>query len=106
MGAATLHAPERLSCAYRSLFRELAGFEDDEDHDHSLCPTRHGWDYSVVFYGIIPSNRARVPHNRPTNAESWEIPFSREGLAFLGEIAQLKVRDARSISPPGLGEVE
>ena len=54
--------------------------------------------YSVSF--------AHVPHNRPTNAESWEIPFSREGLAFLGEIAQLKVRDARSISPPGLGEVE
>jgi hypothetical protein len=32
--------------------------------------------------------------------------FCREGLAFLGEIAQLKVRDARSISPSGLGEVE
>jgi hypothetical protein len=26
--------------------------------------------------------------------------------SLLGEIAQLKVRDARSISPPGLGEVE
>jgi hypothetical protein len=25
-------------------------------YHHSLCPTRHGWDYSVVFYGIIPSN--------------------------------------------------
>jgi hypothetical protein len=46
------------------------------------------------------------PRSYPTNAESWEIPFSREGLAFLGEIAQLKVRDARSISQPGLGEVE
>ena len=44
---------------------------------------------------------ADVPRNGPTNAEPWEIPFSREDLAFLGEIAQLKVRDAGSISPSG-----
>ena len=50
--------------------------------------------------GITES--VRVPPNRPANAKSWEIPFSREGLAFLGEIPQLKVRDARSISPSGL----
>jgi hypothetical protein len=61
--------------------------------DHS-CDTS-----SFAFEAVVP---ARVPRHRPTNAESWEIPFSREGVAFLGEKAQLKVRDARSISPSGL----
>ena len=40
----------------RQIVSEVFEIEDDEDHDHSLCARRHGWDYSVVFYGIIPSN--------------------------------------------------
>ena len=46
---------------------------------------------------------AHVPHNRPTNAESGEIPFSREGLAFLGEIAQFESTGYSIYFPIGAG---
>ena len=71
-----------------------------------LCPTRHAWDYSVVFYGIIPSNVLTSLTIARQTRNHGKFLLAGKVWPFLGEIAQLKVRDARSIYPPGLGEVE
>ena len=57
----------------------------------------------------VAKKMKNLSHFSKTDIRSWQREQTanlRRGLAFLGEIAQLKVRDARSISPPGLGEVE
>jgi hypothetical protein len=56
----------------RQIVSEVFEIENDEDHDHSLCPTRHGWNYPVVFYGIIPSNPlASLPDKRGIMGNSF-----------------------------------
>ena len=76
--------------------------KDDEDRDHSLCLTRHGWDFSVVFYGTIPPNPlASLAIARQTRNHG-KFLLAGKVWPILGEIGQLKVRDARSISPLGL----